>query len=194
MGKELYPRFKCPLCGWLAHYSMLENGPHKIEVRGMKVEGFGGISYHHIWGVKREYKEFLRIKVRELAKKLGIKLADEADEEYVTDEEVEEIAEEIGLEPSKEILDEVEGEPRKARKRLVKSQSASPIVRAPSQTVIRTERVIPSAEVSAQPSVTPEMAKVLQELFTSRSVRTPSSTQKPLGRIIKTDSTFIHRR
>jgi hypothetical protein len=92
MGKDLVPRFKCPLCGWLAYYSMLEKGPHKIEVRGMKYGGFQEISYHHVWGVKKDYKKFLRIKVRELAKKLGIRLADEElDEEITDDEEDEEI-------------------------------------------------------------------------------------------------------
>jgi len=104
MGKELYPRFKCPLCGWLAYYSMLEKGPHKLEIRGMKVEGFGGISYHKIWGGKKEYKEFLREKVRELAKELGMKLTDE-EEEIIEEEEVEaELPEEIQVErPSRQV-------------------------------------------------------------------------------------------
>ena len=84
MGKDLYPRFKCPVCGWLAHYSMLEKAPHNLQVVGMKVDGFQGISYHKIWGIKREYKEFLRLKIREVAKELGLKLADE--EEEITDE------------------------------------------------------------------------------------------------------------
>lgn len=89
MGKNLYPRFKCPLCGWLAYYSMLEKGPHKLEVKGMKVEGFGGISYHKIRGVKKEYKEFLRVKVRELAKELGLKIVGEEEiDEYEEDVEL----------------------------------------------------------------------------------------------------------
>lgn len=191
MGKDLYPRFRCPICGWWAHYSMLAKGVYPFEIQGMKVEGFGGISYHKIWGGKKEYKEFLRTKVRELAKKLGIKLADETDEEYITDEGIEEIAEEIGLESSEEVWDEVEVEAQKARKKLVESQGASPIVKTPSQTVIRTERVIPSTEVSAQLIGTPEMVEALQELFTSRLRWTPSSGQKPFGKVIKTDAAFI---
>lgn len=96
MGKDLVPRFKCPLCGWLAYYSMFERGPHKLEIKGMKYGGFQEISYHKIWTGKREYKEYLRGKVRELAKELGIKLADEADEEEVTDG----YEEEVETEPS----------------------------------------------------------------------------------------------
>jgi hypothetical protein len=191
MGKDLVPRFKCPLCGWLAYYTMLSKGPYKLEIKGMRYDGFQEISYHHIWTGKREYKEFLRIKVRELAKELGIKLADEADEEDVTDEGIKEIVEEIGFEPSEEVRDDVEGESQKARKHLVESQGASPIVKTPSRTVIRTERVTPSAEVSAQLSGTPEMVEALQELFTSRLMRTPSSGQKPFGKVIKTEATFI---
>jgi hypothetical protein len=64
---------------------MLDKGPYGLEIRGMKVEGFGGISYHKIWGGKKEYKVFLREKVRELAKELGLKLAEE--EEEITEEE-----------------------------------------------------------------------------------------------------------
>lgn len=93
MGKELVPRFKCPLCGWLAYYSMFERGPHKLEIKGMKYGGFQEISYHRVWTGKREYKEYLREKVRELAKELGIKLVDE---EEVTDE----YEEEVETEPS----------------------------------------------------------------------------------------------
>jgi len=90
---------------------MLEKGPYKIEVRGMKVEGFGGISYHHVWGAKKMYKEFLRSKFRELAKELGLKLVDEVDVDAVEEEEIEvdteqvieddldELAQEIGLGP-----------------------------------------------------------------------------------------------
>lgn len=85
MGKDLVPRFVCPLCGWLAYYSMLDGGPYKLEIRGMKYDGFQKISYHHVWGGKKEYKEFLRMKVRELVKELGLKLADE--EEEITGEE-----------------------------------------------------------------------------------------------------------
>jgi len=103
MSKELYPRFTCPLCGWLAHYSMLEKAPHDIKVVGMKVEGFGGISYHKIRGAKKAYKEFLREKVRELAEELGLKFADEVDE---VDEVDEEEYEEVETEPSEEILAE----------------------------------------------------------------------------------------
>lgn len=104
MGKDLYPRFKCPLCGWLAYYSMLDKGPYNLEIRGMKVEGFGGISYHKIWGGKKEYKEFLREKVRELAKELGLKLTD--DEEAITEEEEmeAELSEEMQVErPSRQV-------------------------------------------------------------------------------------------
>jgi len=104
MGKDLYPRFKCPLCGWLAYYSMLDRGPYNLEIRGMKVEGFGGISYHKIWGGKKEYKEFLREKVRELAKELGLKLAEE-EEEITEEEEMEaELPEEVQAErPSRQV-------------------------------------------------------------------------------------------
>lgn len=104
MGKDLYPRFKCPLCGWLAYYSMLDKGPYNLEIRGMKVEGFGGISYHKIWGGKKEYKEFLREKVRELAKELGLKLTDD-EEEITEEEEIEaELPEEIQVErPSRQV-------------------------------------------------------------------------------------------
>lgn len=102
MGKDLYPRFKCPLCGWLAYYSMLDKGPYNLEIQGMKVEGFGGISYHKIWGGKKEYKVFLREKVRELAKELGLKLEEE---EITEEEEMEaELSEEIQAErPSRQV-------------------------------------------------------------------------------------------
>lgn len=103
MGKDLYPRFKCPLCGWLAYYSMLDKGPYNLEIRGMKVEGFGGISYHKICGGRKEYKEFLREKVRELAKELGLKLTDE-EEEITEEEEMEaELPEEIVERPSRQV-------------------------------------------------------------------------------------------
>lgn len=112
MGKDLVPRFKCPLCGWLAYYSMFERGPHKLEIKGMKYGGFQEISYHKIWTGKREYKEYLRGKVRELAKVLGIKLADEEFDEEIADEyeEVEaqpsEVEEEIWVEkPSRQVME-----------------------------------------------------------------------------------------
>ncbi len=91
MGKDLVPRFKCPLCGWLAYYSMLNNGPHKLEIRGMKYDGFQGISYHKLWRGKKEYKEFLCLKVRELAEELGL--------EIVGDEEVDDYEEDVEAEP-----------------------------------------------------------------------------------------------
>lgn len=91
MSKEMVPRFTCPLCGWLAYYSMLDNGPHKLEIRGMKYDGFQGISYHRVWGSKKQYKEFLRVKVRELAESLGLKI--------VGDEEVDDYEEEVEVEP-----------------------------------------------------------------------------------------------
>ncbi len=114
MSKELVPRFTCPLCGWLAYWSMLEGGPHKPEIRGMKYGGFQEISYHRVWdfGTKRAYKQFLRLKVRELAKELGLKLADEIDVDAVEEEEeievdtdqvieddLDELAQEVGLGP-----------------------------------------------------------------------------------------------
>ena len=91
MGKDLVPRFTCPLCGWLAYWSMLEGGPHKPEIRGMKYGGFQEISYHRVWdfGTKRAYKQFLRSKVRELAKELGLKLVDEVDVDAVKEDEIE---------------------------------------------------------------------------------------------------------
>ena len=91
MGKNLVPRFTCPLCGWLAYWSMLERGPHKPKIRGMKYDGFQGISYHSVWdlGTKRAYKQFLRLKIQELAKELGLKLADEVDLEEIEDKEIE---------------------------------------------------------------------------------------------------------
>lgn len=103
MGKDLVPRFKCPLCGWLAYYTMLSRGPYKLEIKGMRYDGFQEISYHHVWTGKKEYKVFLREKVRELAKELGLKLADE--EEEVEEEEIEtEPVEEIQAErPSRQV-------------------------------------------------------------------------------------------
>lgn len=89
MGKDLVPRFKCPLCGWLAYYSMLDKGPYKLEIKGMKYDGFQEISYHRVWTGKKEYKEFLRLKVRELAKKLGLKLVDEEEAIDYDEEEIE---------------------------------------------------------------------------------------------------------
>jgi CO dehydrogenase/acetyl-CoA synthase beta subunit len=83
---------------------MLDRGPYSLEIRGMKVEGFGGISYHKIWGGKKEYKVFLREKVRELAKELGLKLAEE-EEEITEEEEMEaELSEEVQAErPSRQV-------------------------------------------------------------------------------------------
>jgi|SRR3972149_6143725 len=91
MGKDLVPRFTCPLCGWLAYWSMLEGGPHKLKIRGMKYGGFQEISYHQVWdlGANRDYKRFLQLKVRELAKKLGLKLVDEVDGDAVEEDEIE---------------------------------------------------------------------------------------------------------
>ena len=91
MGKDLVPRFTCPLCGWLAYYSMLDSGPHKPKIRGMKYGGFQEVSYHQVWdlGANRDYKRFLQMKIRELAKKFGLKLVDEVDMEAVEEEEIE---------------------------------------------------------------------------------------------------------
>lgn len=98
MGKEMVPRFKCPLCGWLAYYSMFEKGPHKLEIKGMKYDGFQGISYHRVWGSKKQYKEFLCVKVRELAEELGLKiLGDEEVDDY--EEELDDYEEEVEAEP-----------------------------------------------------------------------------------------------
>lgn len=94
MGKDLYPRFKCPLCGWMAHLSMLEKAPHKIEIIGTQFGGFQEISYHRMWGGKKQYKAFLREKVKELAECLGMQIV--GDEEYEEDED--ELFEEV-LEP-----------------------------------------------------------------------------------------------
>lgn len=165
MGKELVPRFKCPLCGWLAYYSMLEKGPHKLEIKGMRYDGFQEITYHRIWTGKKEYKEFLRGKVRELAKELGIKLADE--EEEIIDE----YEEEMETEPLE--VEEVDLE-------ALGLSPATVVTKTPSQAIPHT-------------TVDSEMVNVLREVFPSRSVRMPSIQlgQKSFGRIIKTDATFI---
>lgn len=94
MGRDLYPRFKCPLCGWMAHLSMLEKAPHKIEIVGTQFGGFQEISYHRMWGGKKQYKAFLREKVKELAARLGMQIV--GDDEYEEDED--ELLEEV-LEP-----------------------------------------------------------------------------------------------
>lgn len=127
MGKDLVPRFTCPLCGWLAYWSMLEGGPHKPEIRGMKYGGFQEISYHRVWdfGTKRAYKQFLRLKVRELAKELGLKLVDEVDVDAAEEEEIEvdteqaeddldALSQEIGLGPGATYSPAVRTVPRSA--------------------------------------------------------------------------------
>lgn len=128
MGKDLVPRFTCPLCGWLAYWSMLESGPHKLKIRGMKYGGFQEISYHRVWDLdtNRVYKRFLRLKVRELAKKLGLKLVDEVDVDAVEEEEIEvdmdqvveddldKLAQEVGLGPGATYSPAVRTVPRSA--------------------------------------------------------------------------------
>ncbi len=75
-----------------------------MEIKGMRYDGFQEISYHHVWTGKKEYKVFLREKVRELAKELGLKLTDE-EEEITEEEEMEaELPEEIQVErPSRQV-------------------------------------------------------------------------------------------
>ena len=181
-SKDLVPRFKCPLCGWLAYYSMLDRGPYKLEIKGMRYDGFQEISYHRIWTGKKDYKEFLRLKVRELAKELGLKLVDE--EEAIDYDE-----EEIEVESSDADIDgeEVTDEDLES----LGLRPATVVTKTPSQT-IPTQTMIDIAVVE-QPSVDPEMVKVLQKVLLSRSVRTLAiqSGQKSFGRIIKTDATFI---
>lgn len=121
MSKDLVPRFTCPLCGWLAYWSMLEKGPHKPKIRGMKYGGFQEISYHSVWSldINRTYKQFLRLKVRELAKKLGLKLADEIDVDAVEEEE------EIEVDTERVIEDDLD----KLAQELLGSGATSPVVR-----------------------------------------------------------------
>lgn len=198
MGKELYPRFRCVMCGWLAHYSMLEKAPYKIEVRGMKVEGFGGISYHHVWGAKKMYKEFLRSKVRELCKELGLKLVDEANE----DEEEERAAsepddEETTVDDDSEALG------------LGAGVSSSVVRKTPSRSVVRVAHEVASGagiediEVVTEEVTRERFIQTMQAISTSRlvssspfrlqeqsSIRTIEQGQ-PSIRAVAIDSEFV---
>lgn len=175
MGKDLVPRFKCPLCGWLAYYSMLDRGPYKLEIKGMRYDGFQEISYHHIWTGKKEYKEYLRLKVRELAKNLGIKLADEEDAAAEYEEEVEtEPVEEVRVEkPSRRVAEKVA---------------------TPSQTIIQTESITEDIDdEDIGESVVAEVDEKVVEVLRQLMKRTPSSQidRKPSSFSISTDSQFI---
>lgn len=171
MGKDLYPRFKCPLCGWLAHFSMLSRAPHDVEIVGMKVDGFQGISYHKIWGGKKEYREFLREKIREVAEVLGVNLDEE-------EEEIEPAEEEAQEEVRRE-------KPPKRARRMAEKVVAT----TPSQTIIRTESITEATDESAIAEVDEKVAEALRQLIK----RTPSSQidRKPSSSYISTGSMFI---
>ena len=98
--KELVPRFRCPLCGWMAYYSQLENSPHDIEVHGVEYTGFQSVKWHRrgMWGVKREYKRFLRVKVLELAQWLGVEFPDVDVDAIEDDDEEADVLSEAELE------------------------------------------------------------------------------------------------
>lgn len=180
MGKDLVPRFKCPLCGWLAYYSMLDRGPYTLEIKGMRYDGFQEISYHRVWTGKKEYKEFLRLKVRELAKKLGLKLADEEEAIDYDEEEIEAESSDMDMGEEEITDDDLEA---------LGLRPATVVTKTPSQTIpFRT-----MVDTTATGHVDSETVKDIQKVLLSRSVRTPSiqSRQKSFGRIIKTDATFI---
>jgi len=172
MGKDLYPRFRCPLCGWMAHLSMLREAPHKIEIIGTQFKGFQGISYHKIWGGKKEYREFLREKIREVAEVLGVNLDDE----------------EEGLVPAEEEDQEEirRGKPPNQARRLAEKVVAT----TPSQTIIRTESIVEDTDdESAVDEVDEKLVEALRQLIK----RTPSSQidRKPSSSYISTSSMFI---
>ena len=189
MGKDLVPRFTCPLCGWLAYWSMLESGPHKLKIRGMKYGGFQEISYHRVWDLdtNRVYKRFLRLKVQELAKKLGLKLADEVDVDAVEEEEIE-----VDIEQAEDYLDDLE---KVAESVGLSHSSVSSVVR-----VHRSRSVAPA--VTGRPGLfdedrddevrVPEMGMskdAIDAFFHAMNTLHPH----PSNRVIVHDSSFVER-
>jgi len=150
---------------------MLKEAPHKIEIIGTQFKGFQGISYHKIWGGKKEYREFLREKIREVAEVLGVKFDEEEEELESAEEDQEEIRR--------------ERPPNQARRMAEKV-----VATTPSQTIIRTESITEATDKSAVADVDEKVTEALRQLIKKR---TPSSQidRKPSSSYISTSSMFI---
>jgi hypothetical protein len=160
----------------------------------MKYSGFQEISYHQVWdlGVNRDYKRFLQLKIRELAKKFGLKLVDEADED---EEEERAVSEPDDEETTVDDDSEALGLGAGVSSSVVRKTPSHSVVRVAHEVAEPLSEDIEDTEVVVEEVTRERVAQTLRVLSMSHFVSSPSfQRQEQLSiQVVPTDSMFIER-